>query len=203
MKKLFLLLILIPLTTLAISLDVSDKPELAVVLKENEVHISMPLEAQAALKKWNPKFSIFNRKDFTASVLQMFDEDKSQPMAFVGDIEGNGKMGLVLFGEAGKLQFVVALVQDKKDWKVIKIYSSAIPNIKSSDVASLKEVKEIGIPIYILPAEGELGKKLSPKIGIQIEAYLGSAEAYEIINGKPKQIVLQDDDFSDDFIDIK
>jgi hypothetical protein len=203
MKKLFLFFVLLPLTTLAISFDVNDKAEFAISLQEKEVHISLPVEAQKALKKWNPQFSVFDRTDFPPSILQMFDEDKAQPMAFIADVEGNGKNALVLLGEDSKSQYVVALIQEKKSWKVIKVYSSSLPKIRKTEVPTLNEVKEVGVPFYILPAEGEFGKKLSPKVGIQVEAYLGIAEVYEIKDGKAQTVISQDDEAASDFTDIK
>lgn len=203
MKKLFLFLMLLPLTALAISFDVNDKTEFAISLQGKEVHISLSKEAQKALKKWNPQFSVFDRSDFPTSILQMFDEDKAQPMAFIADVEGNGKNALVLLGEDSKSQYVVALIQEKKRWKVITVYTSSLPKIKKTEVPTLDEVKEVGVPFYILPAEGEFGKKLSPKVGIQVEAYLGIAEVYEIKNGKSQIVISQDDEAAGDFIEVK
>lgn len=203
MKKLFLFLILLPISSFGINFNTQGIIEPSILYQNNQVQINLPKEALDALKKWNSKFLVYDRSDFTSSTLKLLDENKTQPMAFVGDVLGNGISGLVLLGEAGKTQYVVALIKEKNSWKALQIYSSSLPNIKKTHVPTLEGSTETGVPFYILPAIDEHAKRLSPKIGIQVEAYLGFAEVYEIKNGKPKKFTLSEDGSSSDFYDVK
>jgi hypothetical protein len=190
MFLIFLVLLSVPSKIFAASLNDGKKSELSILIQGKEVQINLPHEAYEAIKKWNSQFSVFDMQDFSPSVIQLFEEDKTAPMAFIGDVEGSGKNGIVLFGEDDKRQYVVAVVAHKKEWKIIPIYSTSIANIKESRVPSLHEAEEVGVPYYILPAQGEHAKKLKNKVGIQVEAYLGFAEVYQIKKGKAVKFTL-------------
>lgn len=175
-----------PLAT-ATSLDIK--------VKNAEVEISVPAEAKKALSNWNPEFVVFNLKDYGKSVLDLFKEidPKAVPVAFIADLNSDGTKDIVLLGSDLQRQYAVALLEKNKVWTAIEVHSWSIPNIKTTalNTESTSKEKETGIPIYILPAEGEHAKKLGKKIGIQVETYLGPAEVYEIKDGKAVKFVLK------------
>ncbi len=190
-KLFFSVLILLTSNSFATTLKHTDATALNIIAKEKEVEIEIPKGAYTALNKWNSQFTVFDRSDFSPSILELFDDSKTQPMAFIGDFEGNGKNGIVLFGQDTKTQYVVALIPNDKTWRVVEISSTKIANIKKSEVPTLQETKEIGIPYYVLPAEGEHAVKLKKKTGIQVETFLGPAAVYEIKKDKPVQFILE------------
>ncbi len=192
MKKIyFLTLIFASQFTWATILKHNKQTSLGITLKEKKVQIELPQAAYEALNKWNAEFTVFDRSDFPPSILRLLDEEKLQPMTFIGDIEGTGKKGIVLFGQDSKTQYVVALVPRAKGWKAIEVYSTIIPNIKKSDVPNLEDGKETGVPYYILPAQGKHAELLKKKIGIQVETFMGPGAVYEIKKDKSVQFVLE------------
>ncbi len=172
------------------SITVVDKNEPSLVVQGENINIQLPKEASAALKKWNSEFNVFDRKDFSPSVIQLFDEDKAQPMVFLGNLDGSGRTGIVLFGEDKKSQFVVALIPQNSSWIVVEVHTTSMKKIKETEVPSLTGQPESGVPYYILSAIGDHAKKLGKKTGIQVETYLGSGEVFEIKDGKVLPVVL-------------
>lgn len=179
---------------------------LEIKLQNDNVEVQLPETAFKALTQWNPEFVIFSKTDYSKSILEMFkDLGKDQvPMAFIDDLDGNDKKDIVLFGTDLKNQYVVALLQRDKKWTLVKVAQWSIKDIKesvipASTVASAAAVasdkvqtKETGVPIYVLPAQGEQATKLKEKkkVGIQVETYMGNGDVYEIKNNKPVKFTL-------------
>lgn len=197
MKKIILFFLLVNSSvSFAATVLKSDSETLAIKTDADEIEISLPVEAKNALNKWNPEFSVFSKKDYSESILDLFDdmETKKVPMAFIADLENNGKEDLVLLGQDSKRQYAVALLQQKdKKWTAVEIQHWSIENVKKSEIPNAdpeKKTKEVGVPFYILEAQGDLAKKLKKKVGIQVETYLGNADVYEIKKDKPVKVTL-------------
>ncbi|WP_409479444.1 hypothetical protein [Pseudobdellovibrio sp. HCB154] len=177
---------------------------LEIKLQDDNVEVQLPETAFKALTQWNPEFVVFNKKDYSKSILELFNDlGKDQmPMAFIDDLDGNEKKDIVLFGSDLKNQYVIALLQRDKKWTLVKVAEWSIKDIKnsvipSSTVASAtaadkSQTKETGVPIYVLPAQGEQATKLKEKkkVGIQVETYMGNGDVYEIKNNKPVKFTL-------------
>lgn len=165
-----------------------------------EIEVSIPADAKKALTEWNPEFVVFNLKDYSPSVLDLFKDDKQQtPMVFVADFENNGEQDIALLGSDLKRQFAVALVQNKKKWTVIELKSWSIEDIKKTPIPGddpSVSTGEVGIPLYISPAIGPQAKKLGKKIGIQVETYMGPGAVYEIQKNQAKQVILTEKELS-------
>lgn len=198
MIKLLVLSLLVASTANASKVVKSETNTLELAVKDQNVEIKLPDVAFKVLNQWNPEFTPYSLKDYSASILELMKDisPNQVPMAFIEDLDGNDKKDIVLFGADLKKQYVVALLQRDKKWTLIKVAQMNIPNIKSSIIPSLTSatttVKETGVPIYVLPAEGEQAEKLKEKkkIGIQVETYLGSGEVYEINNNKAVKFTL-------------
>lgn len=176
---------------------------LEIKLQNDNVEVQLPETAFKVLTQWNPEFVVFSKTDYSKSVLEMFkDLGRDQvPMAFIDDLDGNDKKDIVLFGTDLKSQYVVALLQRDKKWTLVKVAQWSIKDIKgsvipASEVASgataATLTKETGVPIYVLPAQGEQATKLKEKkkVGIQVETYMGNGDVYEIKNNKPVKFTL-------------
>lgn len=206
MIKSLVLSFLLASTAQAASIVKSENNSLEIKPQKDDIEVHLPTTAFEVLKKWNSEFVLFNRADYSKSVLEMFKEmgDNQQPMAFIEDVDGNDKKDVVLLGNDSKKQYAVVLLQRDKKWTLIKITSWSLKNIKdtvipatevkaaSGTTASAPE-KEIGIPLYVLKALGEHAEKLKDKkkVGIQVENYLGSGEVFEIIDNKAVKFTLQ------------
>ena len=200
MIKLITLSFLLTSTAYATKVEISDKNSLELNLKNELVEIKIPTVAHKVLTQWNPEFTPFSRSDYSKSILELFkDINPNQvaptfPMAFIEDLDGNDKKDIVLLGADLKKQYVVALLHRDKKWTLIKVAELNIPNIKSSMIpnTTVSGTAETGVPVYVLPAEGEHATKLKEKkkIGIQVESYMGSGDVYEIINNKAVKFTL-------------
>ncbi|UXR65244.1 hypothetical protein EZJ49_03140 [Bdellovibrio bacteriovorus] len=179
----------------AAPVDVSKTDMAEVVIKDGNARISLPAEAKKALINWNPEFIVFDLKDYSESVLNLIKEVEPNgvPMAFIADLDNNGEKDIVLLGSDLHRQYAVALTKKDKTWQAVEIHSWTIANIKSTVLPKIDKSKsaESGIPLYVLPADGEHAKKLGKKIGVQVERYMGSASVYEIKDGKAAQVILQ------------
>lgn len=198
MIKLLILSLLAASTANASKVSKSETNTLELTVKDQTVEIKLPDVAFKVLNQWNPEFTPYSLKDYSTSILELMkDINPNQvPMAFIEDLDGNDKKDIVLFGADLKKQYVVALLQRDKKWTLIKVAQMSITDIKSSIIPSLTSTttttKETGVPIYVLPAEGEQAEKLKEKkkIGIQVETYLGGGEVYEINNNKAVKFTL-------------
>ena len=198
MIKLLVLSLLVASTANASKVVKSETNTLELAVKDQSVEIKLPDVAFKVLNQWNPEFTPYSLKDYSVSILELMkDINPNQvPMAFIEDLDGNDKKDIVIFGADLKKQYVVALLQRDKKWTLIKVAQMSIPNIKSSIIPSLSSAttttKETGVPVYVLPAEGEQAEKLKEKkkIGIQVETYLGAGEVYEINNNKAVKFTL-------------
>ena len=198
MIKLLVLSLLVASTANASKVVKSETNTLELAVKDQTVEIKLPDVAFKVLNQWNPEFTPYSLKDYSVSILELMkDINPNQvPMAFIEDLDGNDKKDIVIFGADLKKQYVVALLQRDKKWTLIKVAQMSIPNIKSSIIPSLSSAttttKETGVPVYVLPAEGEQAEKLKEKkkIGIQVETYLGAGEVYEINNNKAVKFTL-------------
>lgn len=177
---------------------------LEIKLQNDNVEVQLPETAFKILTQWNPEFVVFSKTDYSKSVLEMFKDLGSDqvPMAFIDDLDGNDKKDIVLFGTDLKSQYVVALLQRDKKWTLVKVAQWSIKDIKGSVIpatevasgatAATTQTKETGVPIYVLPAQGEQATKLKEKkkVGIQVETYMGNGDVYEIKNNKPVKFTL-------------
>lgn len=171
----------------------SETNSLEIKIQGDKVEVYLPKVAFEAVTKWNPEFVIFSRTDYSKSILDLFKDmgENKLPMAFIEDLDGNGKNDIVLLGADLKKQYAITLLQREKKWTLLKITEWSMENIKDSVITTTTSgtttVNETGIPMYVLPALGKQGEKLKEmkKVGIQIETYLGSGEVYEITNNKP------------------
>lgn len=172
---------------------------LEVKIEDDKVSVELPKKAYETLMKWNPEFVVFSKTDYSASILELFKTmgPNQLPMAFIDDIDGNNKKDIVLLGSDIHNQYVIALLQENKTWKLVKVTEWSMRNIKDSVITTFSasgtnNTKETGIPIYILPALGEHAVKLKEKKkkGIQVENYLGPADVYEIKNNKAVKFTL-------------
>lgn len=179
----------------AAPVDISKTGMAEVVIKDGNAKISLPAEAKKALIAWNPEFLVFDLKDYSESVLSLVKdvEPNGVPMAFIADLDNNGEKDIVLLGSDLSRQYAVALTKKDNTWQAVEIQSWNIANIKATVLPKEDKAKpaESGIPLYVLPADGEHAKKLGKKIGIQIERYLGPASVYEIKDGKATQVILK------------
>ena len=198
MIKLLVLSLLVASTANASKVVKSETNTLELAVKDQNVEIKLPDVAFKVLNQWNPEFTPYSLKDYSVSILELMKDisPNQVPMAFIEDLDGNDKKDIVLFGADLKKQYVVALLQRDKKWTLIKVAQMSIPDIKSSIIPSLTSAttttKETGVPVYVLPAEGEQAEKLKEKkkIGIQVETYLGAGEVYEINNNKAVKFTL-------------
>lgn len=197
MIKYFTVSLLLSSLTFAAPIVKSASNELAVKAKGNAIEVQLPQSAFRELKKWNPEFVIFSKTDYSPSVLEMFKEMNNTllPMAFIDDLDGNGKKDIVLLGSDIKNQFAIALLQHDKKWVLVKLAEWTIKDIKQTVItssASATTTKETGVPIYVLPALGEQAEKLKAKkkIGIQVERFMGDGEVYEIVNDQAVKFTL-------------
>jgi hypothetical protein len=187
----------------------SETNSLEIKTNNNDVEVQLPETAFQVLKKWNPEFVIFGKKDYGPSILEMFKEmgENHLPMAFIEDVDGNDKKDIVLLGADLNNQYAVALLQRDKKWTLVKIAQWSLKNIKdtvipATTVASATATaaaasgtsvaKETGVPLYVLPALGEQAEKLKAKkkVGIQVELYLGPGDVYEIKGTKAVKFTL-------------
>lgn len=176
------------------NMESTKEGKLDLAVKNNNIVISLPEKSFNALKKWNKDFTVFNQSDYSPSIQGLFEDEKnnkSYPMTFIADVNGDNKEDIVLFGEDKKKQYVVALVQDKNEWTVVVVKELEEKNLKKTEIPSLEEKKktkaELGIPYYVAKAQGDIGEALqksSHSTAIQFEHYLGQAEVYEIKNNK-------------------
>lgn len=178
----------------------SENNSLEITTKNEDVEIKLPDVAFKALMQWNPEFIPFNRNAYIKSVLELFKDlgDNQVPMAFIEDLDGNGKKDIVLMGTDTKNQYAVAILQNDKKWTLLKL--SQWSNLKDTVTVTATEktasgttpVKETGVAIYVLKAIGEHAEKLKEKkkVGIQIETYLGPGDVYEIVNNKAVKFIL-------------
>ncbi|XGC82004.1 hypothetical protein ACES2L_05840 [Bdellovibrio bacteriovorus] len=193
--KSFLALLLMTSICKAAPIATSSNGSVDIKINNGEVEIALPAEAKTALKNWNPEFVVFNLKDYSKSVLDLFKDidPKAVPVGFIADLDGNGEKDVVLLGADLRHQYAVALLKKNKEWIPVKVNSWTLKDIKSTSLPSAADPKqkEIGIPIYVLPAQGEHAKKLGQKTGVQVETYLGSAEVFEIKDGKAVKFVVK------------
>jgi hypothetical protein len=144
----------------------------------------LPLAARQALTRWNFKFKSFNQDDYTKEVRELLGSQP--PMKISGDFNGDKTPDYVVLGEAEKQQFALAIVSDKKDFKVVTIDKWSLPNFKKSEVPGDKGI-ENGVPVYVAPAGGSLAdgyKEKNKRDVIQLEAFGGAVELYAIENFK-------------------
>lgn len=176
------------------------------IKKENNVvEFRLPEVAFKTLTQWNPEFVPFNLSDYGQSIIQMFKEINADlsPMAFIDDLDGNGKKDIVLLGADLKKQYVVALLQRDKKWTLIKVAEWSLTDIKNITIpvfttsetakaSGTAKNTELSFPIYVLPAQGEHGEKLKAKkkVGIQVETYMADGDVYEIKDTKAVKFLL-------------
>ncbi|UOF02456.1 hypothetical protein [Bdellovibrio reynosensis] len=193
--KSVLALLLLTSVCKAAPISISANGSAEIKISNGEAEVSLPAEAKAALKTWNPEFVVFNVKDYSKSVLDLFKDidPKAVPVGFIADLDANGEKDVVLLGADLRHQYAVALLKKNKQWTPVKVYSWTLTDIRSTSLPSASDPKqkEIGIPIYVLPAQGEHAKKLANKTGIQVETYLGAAEVFEIKDGKAVKFVVK------------
>jgi len=200
MIKIIVFCLLVASIAHALPVVKSETNSLEINTKTEDVEIKLPDVAFKALIQWNPEFIPFNRNAYIKSVLELFKDlgDNQVPMAFIEDLDGNGKKDIVLMGTDTKNQYAVALLQNDKKWTVLKLAQWA--NLKDTvtvtstvkTASGTTPVKEIGVAIYVLKAIGEHAEKLKEKkkVGIQIETYLGPSDVYEIVNNKAVKFIL-------------
>ena len=160
---------------------------LAVILVENktpqfelqESKVLVPKEAYSALKKWNSKFIPYSQKDYGPEELSIFKDKQYGPSYFLADVSGDQKNDLVLYGHDEKKNYVIAVIDDFKLWKVVVVRSWQKPAASEKDLE-----KSADMPVYILPARGEITSKLKNKTGIQIESSSGNVEVFEVKNAE-------------------
>nr|BFD67954.1 hypothetical protein HAGR004_29760 [Bdellovibrio sp. HAGR004] len=195
MIKPFIATLLIGTFCYAAPVEVSKTGMVEVIVNDGNAKISLPAEAKKALISWNPEFLVFDLKDYSESILSLVKEVEPQgvPMAFIADLDNNGEKDIVLLGSDLHRQYAVALTKKDNKWQAVEIQSWNIANIKSTTLPKIDKSKpaESGIPLYVLPADGEHAKKLGKKIGIQVERYMGTASVYEIKDGKAAQVLLK------------
>lgn len=144
----------------------------------------IPLAARQALTRWNFKFKPFNQEDYTKEVRELLG--KQPPMQRSGDFNGDGTTDYVVLGEAEKQQFAIAIISDKKEFKVVTLDQWSLANFKKSEVPGDKGIEQ-GVPVYVAPAGGSLAdsyKAKNKREVIQIEAFGGAVELYAIENFK-------------------
>lgn len=173
---------------------------LEIKVQNEAVEIQLPDTAFRVLNRWNPEFTVFNKTDYSKSILDMFkaDDPNQLPMAFIEDLDGNEKKDIVLFGADLKNQYVIALLQRDKKWTLVKVAQMSLKDIKNTVIpgsvssGAVQTTKETGIPTYISPALGEQAIKLKEKkkVGIQVETYLGNGDVYEIKDTKAVKFTL-------------
>lgn len=174
----------------------SETNSLEIKTAKDDVEIHLPEVAYKALMQWNPEFIPFNRNAYIKSVLDLFTEmgENQVPMAFIEDLDGNDKKDIVILGTDTKNQYAVVILQRDKKWTVLKIaqWSNLKDTVTVISVSGTTQVKETGVPTYVLKAIGDHAVKLKEKkkVGIQIETYLGPGDVYEIVNSKAVKFIL-------------
>ncbi|MCM2354528.1 MAG: hypothetical protein NDI63_13005 [Pseudobdellovibrio sp.] len=203
-KLLLPLLFVFTSTANAAKVSKSATNTLEIKKQDNVVEIELPEIALKLLTQWNPEFIPFNLSDYGPSIIELFNDiDPSKvPMAFIDDLDGDGKKDIVLLGSDLKKQYVVALINNDKKWTLVKVSESSYKDIKNTTVPFLSEkpvivsgtakTTEKTVPLYVLQALGEQAVKLKEKkkVGIQVEYYLGAGTVYEIKNNKAVKFTL-------------
>lgn len=202
----FLVLSSISQLALAAKLTKSKSDSLEILKQNGVIEIKLPDLAYKVVNQWNPEFLPFNLSDYGPSIIELFNDiDPNKiPMAFIDDLNGDGKKDIVLLGSDLKNQYVVALLNTGKKWTLVQVSKWSITDIKNTTVPFLSDASaptivdgkekttEKTIPLYILQALGEHGEKLKArkKIGIQVEFYLGVGTVYEIKDDKAVKFTL-------------
>ena len=154
----------------------------AMATADTNVLAELPLEARQSVIKWNHKFKPFASSDFSSEVNELFttDQKKVAPMKLVADFNGDKVDDYAILGEADKQQYLIAVLSDKKEPKVVVVE-------KWSDA----EFKKPSLAYYLARAAGSLPESYTKKNGreaIQLEAYLGSVQLFKIENGKAAEL---------------
>ncbi|MEK2690666.1 hypothetical protein [Bdellovibrio sp. GT3] len=180
-------------SAVAAPIAVSKDNGVEISVQDGKTKISVPAEAKKALAQWNPEFLVFDLKDYGSSVVSLVKEVEPSgvPMAFIADFDNNGEKDIVLLGADLSQQYAVALTKSGSGWKAVEIQKWKISNIEKTVTKNENKQKEVGIPLYVIPAQDEHAKKLGKSTGIQIESYMGTASVYEIKDGKAEQVILK------------
>lgn len=184
--------ILFPLTLIVVTL-VSPFVSFAVsAAADSNVLSELPLEVRQSVIKWNHKFKPYTAKDFSAEVLELFqsDQKKVAPMKVVADFNGDKIDDYALLGEAGKQQYLIAVLSNNAEPKVIVVEKWSDPDFKKSAVEGTRS-SSVGVAYYLARAAGPLPESYAKKNNreaIQLEAYLGSVQLFKIENGKSSEL---------------
>ncbi len=156
---------------------------------ESEIVLSPP--AGAALKKWNPKFEVFKKTDYSPTVQKLFPG--GSPAILTEDLNGDKKPDFVVLGELDKSsQAAVAVLSSKTDeftavvveeWEQVEVRNSDIPVAPKS---------EKGVPMYLSTATGSVAekfKRVNKHSAFQIQGYNGAIRQFAIRHGKPLRLV--------------
>lgn len=154
----------------------------AIAATDTNALSELPLEARQSVIKWNHKFKPYASADFSSEVNELFTSDlkKVAPMRLVADFNGDKVDDYALLGEADKQQYLIAVLSDKKDPKVVVVEKWSDPDFKKNNVA-----------YYLTRAAGSLPESYAKKNNreaIQLEAYLGSVQLFKIENGKVAEL---------------
>jgi hypothetical protein len=183
-KKLFLSLFMVALSASAV--------------EKQSGASKLPSEALAAVRAWNPKFTLFQKKAFDSNVQELFKGADESPALTSGDFLGDGTLGYVMIGSDGRhhisvIAVVRAIVSAKSGWKVIPIEArDFLPIDKKKETKS--DSPESESPIYVVSASGsdsDRERRLYRRDLIQIEAYGGAVVLYRLIEGRAQRLPLK------------
>lgn len=183
---------MIILRALSILLTISLLPSAALSANDENVLTELPLEARQSVMKWNHKFKPYASSDFSSEVLELFTSDmkKVAPMKVVADFNGDKIDDYAVLGEADKQQYLIAVLSDKKEPKVVVVEKWSDPNFKRAKIEGVKS-SSVGVSYYLARAAGSLPEsylKKNNREAIQLEAYLGAVQLFKIENDKASEL---------------
>ncbi len=131
---------------------------IAIVTHAEEVVINKKMEA--ALKKFNPQFVVWEAKDYSATIQKDSVENNRHPYSIVLDANEDKKDDLVLDGHDNKNNLLICLLPTPKGYDVIVIRRIDLLNPKELEVFN-DGVKEMGLNYYLWPNKKGTGFTLA------------------------------------------
>ena len=129
---------------------------------DGEYKIILTQKMEAALKKYDSKFSAWRQQDYISSIANSPSSfsNRKTPFAVIGDFNGDGISDVVLSGHNAEYELLICIMSEKDNFKVIQIDKNGLRDPKSEYLDD-----EHGFYMYLSYApQGEISSPYEEKI---------------------------------------